>query len=196
LACFQWKLRQPRCRLSGSHASPSRIRMIQAADSHEPGGKVASTWRNSHDPEAHQTAVVLKFDSHDPGKVTLVRSITLKRIRVRPNPGDNRLTVRSSHSADRVSIAVAVRQRHGVGAGRGGSWRHTSGSSRCSDSPLSWMSAGNVSHHDAARRANRAANGLDGFAATRSAASTFARSRSPARNAASIRVRSMTSRCA
>jgi hypothetical protein len=45
--------------------------MIQEADSHEPRGKVASTWRNSHDPEAQQTAVVLAFDSHDPGKVTL-----------------------------------------------------------------------------------------------------------------------------
>jgi hypothetical protein len=44
--------------------------MIQEADSHEPGGKVASTWRNSHDPEAHQTAVVLAFDPLDPGKVT------------------------------------------------------------------------------------------------------------------------------
>src|SRR4051812_38232965 len=36
----------------------------------EPGGRVASTWRNSHDPESHQTAVFLAFDSHDPGKVT------------------------------------------------------------------------------------------------------------------------------
>jgi hypothetical protein len=48
-------------------ASP---RSHELRQSHEPGGKVASTWRNSHDPEAQQTAVVLAFDSHDPGKVT------------------------------------------------------------------------------------------------------------------------------
>jgi hypothetical protein len=49
---------------------------------------------------------------------------------------------------------------------------------------------------DAARCTNRPANGLAGFTATRSAASAFARSRSPARNAASIKVRSIASRCA
>ena len=44
--------------------------MIQEAESHDPGGGVASTWCESHDPGTHQKAVFLEYKSHDPGKVT------------------------------------------------------------------------------------------------------------------------------
>lgn len=49
---------------------------------------------------------------------------------------------------------------------------------------------------DAARCANSRVSGLVGFTAMRSPLSAWARSWSPARNAASIKVRSITSRCA
>jgi hypothetical protein len=44
--------------------------MILEPESHEPGGRVASSRGQSHEPGTRQMAEVLAFQSHDPGKVT------------------------------------------------------------------------------------------------------------------------------
>src|ERR1700688_1351454 len=56
---------------AGRAALPRPVgRMILEPESHEPGGRVASSWGQSHEPGTRQMAEALAFQSHDPGKVT------------------------------------------------------------------------------------------------------------------------------
>jgi hypothetical protein len=111
-------------RLLGNHHSASpRGRIIRETDSHDPGDKLASTWRHAHEPGTHKMVVILAIESHDPGTATPEKDtyrgqnsrLSASRCRLRwqrtlhaRRAGRSGIRDRFGKSGDKLGISVAL----------------------------------------------------------------------------------------